>query len=114
MTNHVRERVGSASMILTCPTCGWSGLVYYSHRRPIHCSNACKQKAYRQRRQVKNVTPSPLEGVTNLTRRRIEHNLDQALHILQCDCRRSIWTVRGNIQIGKLYCNLCKSSFRPI
>jgi len=95
-------------MILTCQWCGWTGIVYYTTKRPVYCSGACKQRAYRERR---NVTDDTTASVTNLTRREIERELDQTLHLLICSCGRGIWTVRGNVQIGGLRCDLCGSEF---
>ncbi len=42
---------------ITCP-CGFSGEIEYTTRRPKHCSPACRQKAYRQRRKP----PAPAPG----------------------------------------------------
>ena len=111
MTTHAGERWGSAAMVLTCPVCGWVGEVRYNRRRPVYCSDACKQRAYRER---KNVTSDEDKAVTNLSKPRIERALDQALHLLRCGCGRGIWTVRGNVQIGGLRCDLCGDVFREV
>lgn len=43
---------GDNQMMLTCPVCEWEGVVYYARKQPVYCSNACKQKAARQRRKA--------------------------------------------------------------
>lgn len=106
---HVSEREGTATMILDCPTCGWRGLVYYTTRRPVYCKDACKQKAYRQRRAKRN--GDAVTKQRGRDKQQIERELDQTLHLLSCSCGRGIWTVRGNVQIGGLRCDLCDSEF---
>lgn len=105
---HAKDREGSASMILDCPGCGWTGLVFYTTKRPVYCSDVCKQRTYRRRKAIKRNEPDD----ANLTRQKIERELDQALHLLSCACGRGIWTVRGNVQIGGLRCDLCGGEFK--
>jgi hypothetical protein len=101
-------------MMLTCPVCGWHGFVYYQTCPPTYCSDACKQKAYRRRHRAEPVTGNENGRVTGLTRPQIEREIDMALHLLKCDCGRSIWTVLGNVQIGGLACRLCDGEFKPV
>ena len=113
MGTHASERDGENVTFVDCPVCGWAGDVYYNRRLPVYCSNACKQKAYRERRrQAKNVTKEENASVTNLPQAKIERELDAALHLLTCDCKRGIWTVKGNVQIGGLRCDLCGGLFK--
>lgn len=116
--NAFERDAAARDMFLECPECGRAGIVYYRTRRPVYCSPACKQRAYRRRAKVRaqseNVTPDDFAGVTNCTQREIEKSLGMTLYLLQCSCPRGIWSTRGNIQIGGLRCDRCGDEFRPI
>jgi len=107
MTKTVFDVSGNNAMEFQCGSCGRRGIVYYTTRRPEYCNDACKQRAYRQRKRNSAV-------VTNRgqSEGRIEADLDMGLHLLVCSCGRGIWTVKGNVHIGGLHCNLCSSDFR--
>lgn len=49
MTNFKTSK-GDLEMWLDCPSCDFSGIIYYKTQSPLYCSQACKQKAYRIRR----------------------------------------------------------------
>ena len=52
MSKDFKENINGDSMAwLDCPTCGWSGEIAYQTKPPTYCSNACKQKAARQRKK---------------------------------------------------------------
>jgi len=118
---NVFDRWGTLETFLVCPECGRSGIVYYKTRRPVYCSDACRQRAYRRRKrqeaeaeqEAENVTPGELAGVTNRTRQEIERQLDMALHLMGCGCPRYIWATRGNVEIGGIRCDRCGEEFRP-
>jgi hypothetical protein len=59
--NRFEESEGHLFYHLTCPVCGKSDIILYSKRKPLYCSDACKQKAYRMRKAKRNN-----EGVTKL------------------------------------------------
>jgi len=33
---------------------------------------------------------------------------------MQCGCKRTIWTVYGNVTIGGLMCDLCGTEFKAV
>lgn len=113
------DHVGNLETWLTCPVCGWSGIVYYTTKEPTYCSDACRQKAYRQR---KNVTSEKDESVTNLARDKqgfyvhLDHEQYGRMRIdlveMHCGCGRGIFTVPRNRQIGGIRCELCKEEFQ--
>ena len=118
---HAQDRDGELEYQLECPVCGWFGVVYYTRKPPRFCSNACKQKAYRQRMAKantpasENVTALENKGVTFSTKAKIERAIDQALHLCTCpNCKRGLWQTRGNIQIGGVTCGLCGVDFEPV
>jgi len=115
---HAQDKEGTNDIYLDCPVCGWQGVVYYSRKPPTYCSDACKQKAYRQRLAKlasENVTRKRNDGVTNSTKPKIERSIDQALHLCTCPkCKRGLWQTRGNIQIGGVVCGLCGVDFEPV
>lgn len=116
MTNPFDNFEGNNYMFLVCPVCGRDGDVVYRRKRPVYCSAACKQKAYRDRmkRKAKNVTPEEFKDVTNLTKVIIERNLEQALHLMRCNkCNRAIWATRGNVTIGGILCH-CGGTFHQV
>ena len=93
--------------------------MWYTTCPPRYCSDACKQRAYRQRRKAEPVTNEKSATVTDLAqtghKREIEREIDMTLHLLKCPkCDRSIWTVRGNVQIGRLLCGLCGEDFKAV
>jgi hypothetical protein len=109
------DHAGDWETWLTCPVCGWSGIVYYTTKQPIYCSDACKQKAYRQR---KNVTPEKNESVTNFVARDgrgvyFQHEEYGRVDLVEmrCNCGRGVFTVPGNRQIGGIVCELCGGRF---
>jgi len=109
------DREGSSVMYLVCPGCDFAGDVWYKTCPPTYCSDACKQRAYRARKKAELVTNSQGESVTGLPKERIERAIDSTLHLLKCPgCGRSIWTVRGNVQIGGLACMNCRQYFREV
>jgi len=63
MTSKFEDENGHLYYHLICPVCGEEGDVLYSKRKPEYCSNACRQKAYRERKKKRNNKP-----VTKLTR----------------------------------------------
>lgn len=52
--NKFEDSEGEFEYYLTCPVCGKEGIVMYSKRIPVYCSEACKQKAYRMRKKKRN------------------------------------------------------------
>ena len=48
--DHVSNREGNSQLQFTCPVCEWEGIIAYSRKPPTYCTNACKQKAKRQRK----------------------------------------------------------------
>lgn len=48
-TDFKQVGTGEKSMMLACPVCSWYGEVWYNTKPPAQCSNACKQKAKRNR-----------------------------------------------------------------
>jgi hypothetical protein len=112
------DQTGNWETYLTCPVCGWSGIVYYTTKEPTYCSDACRQKAYRQRKR-ENVTPEKNEGVTNFVARDkhgvyFQHEEYGRIDLVEmrCSCGRGIFTVPGNRQIGGIRCDLCKGEFQ--
>jgi len=54
MTNQFNDPNGHLDYHLICPVCGKEGDIVYSKRIPQYCSNACRQKAYRERLKKRN------------------------------------------------------------
>lgn len=82
-------------------------------RRRQYCNDACKQRAYRQRRQADKLAKRNERKKAGVTIGQVQRDIDMKLYLLKCpECNRSIWTVYGNVQIGKLVCGLCGVDFR--
>lgn len=66
MAKDFKEADGNFERWLDCPgpECDFSGWIYYNTQPPEYCCNACKQRAYRRRKQKKRNT----QGVTLLLR----------------------------------------------
>ena len=115
---HVSERAGSSVMFLTC-RCGWSGDVYYSTKRPEHCSTACKQKAYRQR--VKKGNGSEKETLRideNELWAGVRYSDGVALVALVCGCDDSeLYTSLARARqllYRPIVCGECDNDFRRV
>lgn len=100
----------------TCNHCGRDiGTVEIEARGGRHrqyCDSICRQAAYRARKKGVSLRKRNTASVTK--RAAIERELDQALHLMICACGRGIWTVRGNVQIGGLRCDLCGGEFEGV
>ena len=112
---HAGDRDGQSVLYLTCAGCDWQGDVWYTTCPPRYCSDACKQKAYRERKRAELVTQLGGDDVTDSPKPKIERAIDMTLHLLKCPtCERSIWTVLGNVKIGRLLCGLCGEKFKAV
>ena len=91
-----------------CQHCGRDlGLVEQEGGRDrCYCSPACRQAAYRARKAEKR------NG--GVLQKEVERSIDLKLHPMKCGCKRTIWTVYGNITIGGLRCELCGTEFKPV
>lgn len=63
---HAKDKDGNLECWLDCPVCGWRGIIYYTRKKPVYCCDACKAKAYRERKRDN----SQIESVTLLLNRR--------------------------------------------
>jgi len=67
MSDKFDDLNGNLDFYLICPVCGRAGIVLYSKRKPVYCSDACRQKAYRERNKKRNK-----ETVTKLKSRLVQ------------------------------------------
>lgn len=118
MARTPENQSGHLDICIYCPECGRTFQTLYRSRKPVYCSDACKQRAYRRRRKQRilmqhlqegNVTQKEAEAVTNVSREEIEMALGRRLVPMRCWCMRLIF-VPGD-DADQIYCDRCGGRF---
>lgn len=110
--------MSAGEYLFTCVVCGKVCEVYARTNKPVYCSAACRQRAYRER--LRRRRQAHFESVTGFAVEDVTDSLDAAqslvgrLVLLACACPRYLWTTPGNSQAGRIVCGFCGKPFQRV
>jgi len=110
MLTNFQTATGPLESFLDCPGCGFYGTVYYTTKIPVYCSNACRQRAARQRKNER----AGIENVSRLADTFSETAARQDFWKCFCSCRNVIYVSRFQLDNGPaVSCPSCYGRYLP-
>lgn len=111
MKDFKEETGGDNIAWLDCPICEWGGEVYYATKPPTYCSNTCKQKAARLRRQERQEAESRSRFLAESKK---EMELTEPVQ-LRCGCGWPVYVSRWQLGNGpEVFCLSCRQLYQPV
>lgn len=108
-TKDFKEEIAGDNVAwLDCPICEWGGEVYFATKPPTYCSNTCKQKAARLRRQEKQEAKKKAELLAQSEK---EMKLTEPVQ-LRCGCGWPVYASKWQVENGPaIFCKECQKRY---